>query len=155
MNGGTGPSRLSRLGIVRESIAGCTSVDASVPCSSCRLGCGAARSGTHLLVLPSATVSGDPRPGDGVRISVDAAGLAKSSLLLFGPVLAWALCAATLPAVSTAVGTPAWVDAAAIGAGLAVCLLLGRRLVRGSPDRTRRLLDVRAEPGVRAGAIES
>ncbi len=71
-------------------------------------------------------------------ISVDASGLAKSSALLFGPLLAWAVLAAVVPGST-------WVGGICIGAGLVASLLLGRTLVRGSRQRGVRLLDVRAE----------
>ncbi|MGE0625453.1 MAG: hypothetical protein AB7I04_20035 [Pseudomonadales bacterium] len=133
---------------MRETAAGCTSIDVSVPCSTCRLGCTAARTGARALLLPARQVSGDPGPGDRVLITADASDLTWRSSMLFGPVLGWALCAALLPAAS-------WVGAAATGAGLAVSLLIGHRLVRGG----RRPLDVRAEVGhgirMKTGAIES
>lgn len=80
-----------------------------------------------------------------MQVSVDASGLAKSSAMLFSPVLIWALWVALLPPVAD------WVQATAIVAGLAVSLVLGRHLLRGDRQRTGRLLDVRAE----RGAIES
>ena len=70
-----------------------------------------------------------------MRVSVDAAGLAGGSARLFAPVLVWAILAASLSADVT------WFHGVLIVAGLALCLLLGHYLVRGS----ERLLDVQAE----------
>lgn len=137
--------RLNRTGTVLEVSDGCTSIEVSVPCSTCRLGCAGARSGARRLELTHGRTVSGLHPGDPVRLSVDASGLAKSSAMLFAPILVWAFCVASLPAAAD------WFHAMMIGAGLAVSLVLGRHLVRGDRQRAGRLLDVRAE----LGAIES
>ncbi|HEY5646625.1 MAG TPA: SoxR reducing system RseC family protein [Pseudomonadales bacterium] len=134
--------RLLRVGTVRDVDDGCTSIEVSVPCATCRLGCAASGSGGRQVRLSSAHAPAGVAAGETVRLSVAASGLAKSSLMLFGPAPACVLLLAAVPV--DGVGMPA----AAFGAMLAVSLLLGRLLVRGhgdSPDRAAALLDIRAE----------
>jgi len=131
-------SRLIRAGTVRDVRGGCTSIEVSVPCSTCRLGCTGARHRTGRLELPERSHTDVLQLGDPVRITVDASGLTRASVLLFGPVLAWALCGAMLQVTS-------WAGTAGIGVGLAVSLMLGWRLVHGTRGGARHLLDVRAE----------
>jgi len=131
-------SRLIRAGTVRDVRGGCTSIEVSVPCSTCRLGCTGARHLKGRLQLPERPNAADLRLGDPVMITVDASGLTRASLLLFGPVVVWALCAAALPVAG-------WAGATGIGAGLALSLMVGWQLVHGRRDRAGNLLDVRAE----------
>lgn len=134
--------RLLRVGTVRDVADGCTSIEVSVPCATCRLGCGASGGGGRRVRFSSARTPAGIAAGDTVRLSVAASGLAKSSLMLFGPAPACVLLLAAVPV--DGVGLPA----AAFSAVLAVSLLLGRLLVRGygdSPDRAAMLLDIRAE----------
>ena len=80
---------LSRNGTVLASEAGCTSIEVSVPCTSCRIGC-AARSRAQPLEF-SVSESQDLRFGEQVEVSVSAHAVTGLCARLFGPAIGWML----------------------------------------------------------------
>lgn len=113
---------LMRRGTVSRIGNGCVVVDVSVPCTSCGAGiCGTQhRTGTgsiEIRNIDQRTI----REGTEIALSVSADALVGSSLRLFGPAIAWALCFALL--------APAGWSAPVIGVvGLGFALGTGRLL---------------------------
>lgn len=120
--------RLIRSGTVSRVGDGCALIDVSVPCTCCRVGCCGARPWSGAASIEIENV-GHATIGRGaeVALSISAGALARSSVRLFGPAIAWALCFALLAPAG-------WPAAIVGGVGLALALASGRALAVRSTD---------------------
>lgn len=92
------PRRLIRTATVGQASHGCTTIQVSVPCSSCRVGYCRGQSASEMrLDTPVDVPIGEP-----VELSISASGLKQVTGWLFGPTLIWVLLLAQV-----SVGVPA------------------------------------------------